>query len=98
MDVPVRLYRRTRDSAIVEVLEPGESGTLLYGQGAALVESVAESSGVADYLRKRRSRAEMLVKAVEQAEVEDKSVDQGEVEDKSITLQERSRQRRSGGG
>ena len=53
MQVPMRLYRRSSDRAIVETLAPGESGTLLYGQGAALIESIAEASGVADYLRHR---------------------------------------------
>jgi hypothetical protein len=80
MNIPVRLYRRAKDGAIVETLEPGETGSLLYGAGAALVDSVAEASGVSAYLRQRAS-----TKAVEQSEVEDKAVDQEEVEDKGIT-------------
>lgn len=93
MLVPMRLYRRTRDGAIVETLEPGETGALLYGQGTVLVESVAEVSGVAAYLRQRTA----MSKAVQQREVEDKAVDQGEVEDKSFDgPQDRARGRRSG--
>lgn len=98
MNIPVRLYRRARDGAIVETLEPGESATLLYGQGAALPESLAESSGVAAYLRRRVVPAvdvQVNAKAVDQVEVEDKAVTQDEVEDKGVTLQDRARGRRA---